>query len=122
VANQRPYRSIDASSSANVLPYVQYAEKISVSENMLMHMPEGMSFERAAGFPEVSSFPLTLWGSSCKVGSKLTLRRHTSLPSKQFTSLVACNPVNQFLSTPALRESAKPPSKWPAAAAPVRSL
>ncbi|XDG05666.1 hypothetical protein ABKA04_005281 [Annulohypoxylon sp. FPYF3050] len=29
-----------------------YAEKISVSENMLMHMPDGLSFETAAGFPE----------------------------------------------------------------------
>lgn len=80
---------------ANVLPHIQYAEKISVSENMLMHMPEGMSFETAAGFPEVSSFPLTLRSSSCKFGSKLTLRRLTSLPSKQCTSLVAWNLVSQ---------------------------
>ncbi|KAI1347406.1 hypothetical protein F5Y01DRAFT_307544 [Xylaria sp. FL0043] len=29
-----------------------YAEKISVSEKMLMHMPEGMSYEVAAGIPE----------------------------------------------------------------------
>ncbi|KAI1490523.1 hypothetical protein F5X96DRAFT_694500 [Biscogniauxia mediterranea] len=29
-----------------------YAEKISVSENMLVHIPEGMSYERAAGIPE----------------------------------------------------------------------
>ncbi|KAH8819003.1 hypothetical protein F5884DRAFT_715912 [Xylogone sp. PMI_703] len=29
-----------------------YAEKISVSENMLMHMPSNMSFETAAGIPE----------------------------------------------------------------------
>ncbi|KAL4898145.1 putative quinone oxidoreductase [Aspergillus ambiguus] len=29
-----------------------YAEKISVSESMLMHMPDGVSFETAAGFPE----------------------------------------------------------------------
>lgn len=36
------------------IPFLQYAEKISVSENMLMHMPDGLSFETAAGFPEVS--------------------------------------------------------------------
>ncbi|KAI0597808.1 hypothetical protein F4775DRAFT_558676 [Biscogniauxia sp. FL1348] len=29
-----------------------YAEKISVSEKMLMHIPEGMSYETAAGIPE----------------------------------------------------------------------
>ncbi|KKY27698.1 putative quinone oxidoreductase [Phaeomoniella chlamydospora] len=33
-------------------PNWQYAEKISVSERMLMHMPSNMNFETAAGIPE----------------------------------------------------------------------
>lgn len=34
------------------LTRAQYAEKIAVSEKMLMHMPPLMSFETAAGIPE----------------------------------------------------------------------
>lgn len=32
---------------------IQYAQKISVSEKMLMHLPPTLSFEEAAGIPEV---------------------------------------------------------------------
>ena len=32
---------------------IQYAQKISVSEKMIMHLPDAMDFETAAGIPEV---------------------------------------------------------------------
>jgi NADPH:quinone reductase-like Zn-dependent oxidoreductase len=39
--------------SLTIIPK-QYAQKISVSEKMIMHIPDTMSFETAAGIPEVS--------------------------------------------------------------------
>ena len=40
---------------------MQYAQKISVSEKMLMKMPQNMEFEFAAGIPEV---PLSTYSYS----------------------------------------------------------
>jgi NADPH:quinone reductase-like Zn-dependent oxidoreductase len=41
--------------SKHVINYIsKYAEKVSISETMLMHLPEELSFEEGAGIPEVS--------------------------------------------------------------------
>lgn len=61
----------------------QYAEKIAVSERMLMHLPENLTFEEAAGIPEV------------KYGTRQFVLSRTHLTTEQtfFTALQAVHHV-----------------------------
>ena len=64
----------------------QYAQKISVSEKMIMHIPDTMSFETAAGVPEVSYNQSPFCNTQNKAN---LLPRPSLLPSKPFTSSAA---------------------------------
>ena len=73
---------------------------------MLMHMPEELSFETAAGIPEVILLK-SLLSNIIDLGDRLTLQR-----SKQFTLWDLFNQVKVFSSTQELQELAKLQFKW----------
>jgi hypothetical protein len=85
---------------------LQYAEKISVSERMLMHMPEELSFGTAAGIPEVILLK-SLLSNIIDLDDRHTLQR-----SKQFTLLALFNQAKAFLFTQELQELVKLQFKW----------
>ena len=91
-------RSISLSSPPN---FSQYAQKISVSEKMLMHMPESLSFEVAAGIPEASLSELKFPVPPNRD------RRHTSLQFKPFILSRIFNLAKAFSSTLELLASVK---------------
>lgn len=68
----------------------QYAEKIVVSEKMLMLLPPNLSFIEAAGIPEVSH-PAGL----CTKKYTNVFSRHFSQRFKQYFSLEIFNPAKQ---------------------------
>jgi hypothetical protein len=83
---------------------------------MLMHMPEELSFETAAGIPEVRLLE-NLLSNIIDFDDRHTLQR-----SKQFTLLDLVNQVKAFLFTQELQELVKLQFKWLDTAGPPKSL
>ncbi|GAD98096.1 quinone oxidoreductase [Paecilomyces variotii No. 5] len=78
-----------------------YAQKIAVSEKMLMHLPDGISFEQAAGFPETfftATQAIHLIGG-LEAGQSVLIHAGSSGVGQAAIQIARCNGASKIFTT-----------------------